>query len=278
MIATRTRRGGEPAETVGELMTSPALTVGPNEDVRLALQMMLWGGCRHLPVVEDGRLLGLIGEWDVAILASIGPDTPLAVRDVMVSSPATARAGEPVGVVARRMSRERIDCVPVVDDERLVGIVTSTDVVNNEARRYRFERAAGSPSVSHVMTANVASVYPDSSIERALGIMLERNVRHVPVVDDRHRVVGMVSDRDVRAAVGDPVEALDESRPALRDDVESIMTNVVMAVHPDTPVDELGACFLDDRVGAVPVVDDADRLIGIVSYVDVLHYALRGLG
>jgi CBS domain-containing protein len=98
------------------------------------------------------------------------------------------------------------------------------------------------------------------------------------VVDDDFRVIGILSDRDVRTAVGDPRRALDkEGRALLRDRfVGSVMTRAPITVEPTTSVVDVAAIFVDERIGAVPVVRDDDTLLGIVSYVDVIaHFVGR---
>jgi CBS domain-containing protein len=89
-------------------------------------------------------------------------------------------------------------------------------------------------------------------------------------------VVGVLSDRDVRTLVGD------SSRPLHRDDavvrvrslrVADAMTREAFVVRQEAPFREVVRVFTDQRVGAVPVVDENDHLVGIISYVDVFKNA-----
>jgi CBS domain-containing protein len=110
----------------------------------------------------------------------------------------------------------------------------------------------------------------------AVARMDDRGIRHLPVVDGDHRVVGMLSDRDVRLAVGNarwgsPSTVASMGLGAVR--VSAVMSRDPFVVREDAPFLQLVSVFTDERVGAVPVVDDADRLTGIVSYVDVLRNA-----
>jgi acetoin utilization protein AcuB len=122
-------------------------------------------------------------------------------------------------------------------------------------------------------------VNPDDDIRVALTIMVEQQIRHLPVVDAHDMLVGIVSDRDLRAAVGDPIEALrdDDDDNLVPFYIADVMTANPISIKPDAPLADLSWSLLDEKVGAVPVVDDDDHLVGIVSYVDVLHFALRGL-
>ena len=89
--------------------------------------------------------------------------------------------------------------------------------------------------------------------------------------------MGIVSDRDIRTAVGDPVSALRRTDDSGRDPwpVEQIMTSNPICVRAGASVDELARVLVDESIGAVPVIDDDGTLLGIVSYVDLLHFTYR---
>jgi CBS domain-containing protein len=96
------------------------------------------------------------------------------------------------------------------------------------------------------------------------------------VIDGERHVVGMLSDRDVRRLVGDASRPLrpDDAKVRLRSlRVGDAMTRDAYVVRQDAPFAEVAKVFTDQKVGAVPVVDDADRLVGIISYVDVFKNA-----
>jgi len=116
----------------------------------------------------------------------------------------------------------------------------------------------------------------DDSLLDAAARMAARNVRHLPVVDGERHLVGILSDRDLRTVVGDV------SRPFAPGDakvrlqslrVADAMTREAFSVRQNTPFADVVRIFTDQRVGAVPVVDETDRVIGIISYVDVFKNA-----
>jgi len=126
------------------------------------------------------------------------------------------------------------------------------------------------------MTREPVTVASDDTLLDAAARMADRNVRHLPVVDGERHVVGILSDRDVRTVVGDwlrpfrPSDAVVRARTCR---VGDAMTRDVFVVNQDAPFDEVVRVFTDQRVGAVPVVDDTERLVGIISYVDVFRNA-----
>ena len=116
----------------------------------------------------------------------------------------------------------------------------------------------------------------DDNLMDAAARMADRNVRHLPVVDGDRHVVGMLSDRDVRTLVGDASRPLrpDDARVRLRSlRVGDAMTRDAFVVRENAPFPDVAKVFTEQKVGAVPVVDAADRLVGIISYVDVFKNA-----
>jgi CBS domain-containing protein len=128
-------------------------------------------------------------------------------------------------------------------------------------------------SAAHVMTLNPAVTAPDAPLGEAAGTMLEGGFRHLPVVDADQRLVGMIADRDLRAVLGVELERLSDAPAELLDQqVERAMRTDPIAVGADATLREVVELLSEERIGAVPVTDEAERLVGIVSYVDVLRF------
>jgi CBS-domain-containing membrane protein len=127
-----------------------------------------------------------------------------------------------------------------------------------------------------LMTRAPATAAADDRLLDAAARMADRNVRHLPVVDGEHHVVGMLSHRDVRTMVGDASRSLHPDQALVRMQslrVSDAMTRDAFVVRDEAPFADVVKVFTDQRVGAVPVVDRADRLVGIISYVDVFRNA-----
>jgi CBS domain-containing protein len=125
-----------------------------------------------------------------------------------------------------------------------------------------------------VMTPDPATITPRTTIAEAWDLMRELDIRHLPVVDGE-ALVGMLSDRDIgNLEVGRLLteEGADALRRQLARPVIQMMSADVVAAEPETEVSELVTLFLEQKVGAVPVVTpDTRRIVGIVSYIDVLR-------
>lgn len=118
-----------------------------------------------------------------------------------------------------------------------------------------------------LMTPEPVRLRVDSTLGEALGLLALADVRHLPVVDDGE-VVGMLSERDVLGVVA-PAEG--SAKPeGLERKVAELMSREVFSVPPDAPVRVVIEEMLSHRIGAVLVVEGR-RLLGIVSYVDVLE-------
>lgn len=135
-------------------------------------------------------------------------------------------------------------------------------------------KAVATPKVRDVMSASPIYFAPDDNLLLAAIRMTREQIRHLPVVADG-KVVGILSDRDLRVALGDPVRALEGDVDL--DQTMTVgwaMTSQPVTAREDDDLAGLRRYFLDERIGALPVVDDSGALVGIVSYVDVLRYAL----
>ena len=131
--------------------------------------------------------------------------------------------------------------------------------------------------VSEIMTTDVLTVRETGTLVQALTTMSENGIRHLPVVDDAGTLVGIVSDTDLQqfhlSRVSD-LETLDRLKTRLNQPIASDMSSDVLSVGPEADVTEAIDLMIEERIGALPVVDaEADRLVGIVSYIDVLRAA-----
>lgn len=124
-----------------------------------------------------------------------------------------------------------------------------------------------------IMTSDVVTIEENGTLGQALEIMQEKAIRHLPVVRGRE-LVGMLSDRDLRSfgvtMVAD-VDVLEQLKARLESSVSAAMSGNLITVDPSSDVVEIIDLMVEERINAVPVVDEeTNELVGIVSSVDVL--------
>jgi CBS domain-containing protein len=121
---------------VADLMTTPVVAIVPDAPLLVALRLLATQRVRHLPVVDGSRCLGIILETDVAHLLAYGPSPtsvpPLYAVDLCQAAP-SVRPHDRRATAAARMRDANVDAALVMDGDRLVGIVTSTDLIRSIA-------------------------------------------------------------------------------------------------------------------------------------------------
>jgi CBS domain-containing protein len=208
----------------GEVMTTPAVTIGRDGSLKDAARLMHERGLKRLPVVdEDGVLAGVIGRLDVlsaVVSGYAGRMVPAAARlpqehrtvgEIMERDVPTVPEMAPLTDVVERLLASRVKRVVVVDDRmRAVGIVTDTDVLaraeaserpglltllrsrwSEDARR-ELRRIYGRRA-SDVMSSPVVSIADTAPVIDALTLVVTRHVKRLPVTGADGRVVGIVS-------------------------------------------------------------------------------------
>lgn len=127
---------------------------------------------------------------------------------------------------------------------------------------------------SDVMTEDPLWVEPQTTTGEAVRKLVESGVRHLPVLEDG-AVVGMLSDRDLRSGTASVLGAAvwqTELARYLTEPIQNLMSRPVKSVTPQSDLKDAVELMVQDHVGAVPVVDpESNRLVGIISYYDVLR-------
>ena len=131
--------------------------------------------------------------------------------------------------------------------------------------------------VVDVMTRDPLTVSPAETIGQAEEIMTDNRFRQLPVVQDGD-LVGIVTDRDVRSFLSGSLLTNPEAREkALNTKVREIMTTEPLTLSPEDDLQEAVELFIEEKIGGMPVVDETEGLVGIVTYVDLLRCFLTWL-
>jgi len=268
------------------------VTVAPDRSVDDAAALMRRAGIRHLPVVDGSRLAGMVSDRDIKI--AVGDTAPherqvnlggaVVVAGPMTVSAIMSRPGLFVSPhatlidAARVMVAERVGALAIVEDERLLGMLTETDLLTAYIESAENPEQIGNLVISRMAAGNVidsmsmspATVAPAQTIREALAIMRQRGIRHLPVIENGN-LAGILSDRDVRRALGR--EAVTTGSPGKSFTgaaaVSEFMTAPVRTIDPAATLEDAARIMVRHKISALPVVDKG-RLAGIITETDIL--------
>ncbi len=130
--------------------------------------------------------------------------------------------------------------------------------------------------VRDLMTTEVATVSPDDSVAKVCSLMYEHWVRHIPVVDSKRHLVGLVTYRDLlrRSLIeqgGRP--AWVEQEELSRIEADEVTQHLVDRIAPDDDLRQAGRLLLDTKKSCLPVVEEG-RLVGMLSESDFVRYLI----
>jgi CBS domain-containing protein len=179
---------------------------------------------------------------------------------------------------------ERVErLLPHVAELVKTGTITCEDI---DIVKYTHRAPHGLPpeTAGEVMTQQVLAVHPDTSLAEATRMLLMRDYRALPVVDEGNRLVGIVTNNDLvqRGGLSARLELLASLEPGALDrelaspelrskSVRDVMTSEVVSVAADERLERAAHVMVERRIKRLPVVDGERRLLGVLSRVDVLR-------
>ena len=266
---------------VKDVMHGRAVAIDPNETLPSAAVMMEELGVKRLPVMQGGRVVGLLtdGEikrklphvskglsaWDFAVKAG-----RVRVREAMRMPVLTMTPETPLASAVQTMLERRVGGMPVVDEDgELRGMLTLTDVLR---------RASESPdpawgTAGEHMSREVVSVSADDTASEGAARLTVSRLRVLPVLSGG-KLLGLLHEKDVTAALEREVAAQGRSVTSsllLRDQpVTALMRAPSGRLTPETPLAQVMQKMVELDVHGLPVVAQGDELLGVVTVSDVL--------
>jgi CBS-domain-containing membrane protein len=268
---------------------------------------------RILPHLQEMLQGGVMTLHEIEVLKYTharrhGLPTKLPVRQVMETSIMTVNPTTPVALIVDLLLQAPFRALPVVDDQgHLQGIISTGDLINAgllSVRRGLVRKALELDSLTaetveapleqarqstrtaqDIMNRQVRTVGPEMSIREAARVMLESDLRRVPVVEADNRLVGMLTRADLlQAVITSPLMSPHASSatqplqrtvhqttiPAQQRPIADYMNPEVSTVHEQTPLDEVIDELILAPLKRVIVVDAAHHVQGIISDIDVL--------
>ena len=131
------------------------------------------------------------------------------------------------------------------------------------------------------MTRNPVLCSPDLPVNDAFDLMKKERIRRLPVVDKNGKLVGIVSDKDLLRVSPSPATTLSAYEiPYLLSKVKAgdVMTKQVITVSEDTPIENAARIMVDNKIGGLPVVNENDVVVGIITETDILGVLVEVMG
>ena len=273
-------------QTVSSVMSPDPVSVTVDTSLDAALEIMDERGIRHLPVLEKGALVGVVSDRDLLaatgwlpsrVHANRGPGVaerlPKKVREIMRGPAEHVAPDRTLAEAATVLLQRGVGCLPVVDGGRLVGMLTEMDLLAAYAGGWLDDRAADgkAPCVRDRMTPEPTTVHGNATLGDALELCRTSGIEHLPVVESG-QLLGIVSDRDLRRAVG---VGRKHDLP-----LDEIVTRETLAVAPGASLSQAARVMAREKISSLPVLE-REELVGILTLRDVLahcHDACRERG
>ena len=270
--------------SLGTFVTYNPLSVSAETTADRLLEMVEQLHVRHFPVVEDGRLLGMISDTDLLSALHHRAPLPAGTRLDQPLKAESLAARQPITIGPSTTPRQALELllshgqhsIPVLSGERLLGIVSTSDFL----REYSYGELPGArDAVASHLPPPHETLDPDAALDTALLAMQESGLGHMAVVHGGCPV-GIVSQTDiVRARCQQRAQAGND-----RDDQATCSKATVASVMHRTPpfrpgqrLCEAAALMVEQQLSAIIVTNQANRFLGILTENDLLKLMLNQL-
>ena len=268
-------------------MSKDVITISPVAHLHDARCIMNAEKIHTLPVVnKDKKLVGIITfqhllRVDISAEQLFARDNAdllkkIKVEEIMEKDVVTIQADAPLGKAARSLSENKLSALVVLDDkEEVSGIITPYDI-----HRALVEElpALGKPApVFRYMTFDPVTINKDDSLLEAHRLMGWMRFRSLPVMDDKKDLVGIITRSNVMSA--DPSFLFNRGKQEVSykvqlQSIEKLMTKRPQTIKEDIPVIEAARLMVEKKFHSLPVVDESEKLIGIITDTDLMRIAV----
>ncbi len=267
---------------LGELSTKTVYHVTPDDSVANAATIMEQHSFHHLPVLAAGQVVGMVSDRDLLMAgAAEGNRTKKGsprVADIMSQPVFSLAPDDTVRSATWLMVTHRVHAIPLIQRDRLVGLVTAFDLLRGVMAVRTFSRLNDQTFLQQTMTSHLGgklkTVGPKASLDDVVALMCKHQIRHLPVVI-AEELLGVVSDRDIRRALGQAAiqdaAAQDSGKYYLGPtEVCEVMTQEVRTIPLSATTEMVIEELLRHHVHCLPVMDH-NRLVGMITDTDVLR-------
>jgi len=250
---------------VRDVMSKDVATISPNKSVFSAAKMMSESNISCIVVVDNGIVLGILTETDLLrrVAEQEKDFTTIRVSEIMSSPVETIPSNLSILDAGKIMEARRIKKLPILEENRLVGIITQTDLIRALTSHGVWSEIEG------IMTLDVVGIQRETTVAEAAEIMASCRISSI-VVLEAEAVVGILTERDLLKRVIAP-----KQDPACVK-AEQIMSSPVQTVPPSYSVFSASGIMKKMHIRRLVVMDNK-RLCGILTQTDIFRALKRKL-
>ncbi|MBC7080850.1 MAG: CBS domain-containing protein [Thermoplasmatales archaeon] len=260
---------------VKDIMTKGVIYVNKRDDVDYILQLMGKYKITKAPVIEDGKIVGIVTDNEIADkLGSIRSRgvTPARLRamTVMEKKFDVVSPDTPIEEILETVGEPGPTMLPVVSNEHLVGVVTKADLL---------PLVEGDENIKEIMTFPVISVSREDRVIHARRLMIDKNIARIPVVENG-KVIGIISDWEIANAFAKLKKGISLGKQGSHIKnllVGDVMKSPAITAKDTITIKEAAQIMMKNEVGCLPIVGGDEKIKGIVTRTDLLKHLLKKL-
>jgi len=260
-------------------MSSPVIAVTPETSLTEARMIMNERKIRALPVTQEDKLVGIVTKRgllriDLSILEIEVWNRVVDMReetigDVMTRNPITISPETLIPKAARIMLENKITALPVLENNKLVGILTNSDLL-----RFILAECPGLKKkirVMNYMTDEVVTINEETTLLESHRLMGTKRIRTLPVME-KDTLIGLVTRTDLMGS--DPSRLASRNKQkisvqVLAQPVKKVMSKEVRTISPEADITVAAKLMLDHKFHSLVVLDCEKKLAGIITESDL---------
>lgn len=253
---------------VKEIMTTKIISVDKDDSLKRVLDLMKKHNITKIPVLEEKKFFGLATDNVIAyklgsirkrgITASRLHASSVTEKEVKIVHP-----DEDVKNILKTVGEPGPTMLPVVEKEKLVGVVTKADLL---------PLVKSKNQLHSIMQKKVYVVGIDDRVIHARRMMITENVARLPVIEEK-KLVGIISDIEIALAFASLKKSFSLGRQKHRLDellVKEIMKSPVLWASPSMSIFDAAQLMMNQNIGALPLIEN-EKLIGMVTRTDLIR-------
>jgi len=260
-------------------MSAPVITVTPDTSLTEARKIIDEHQIRALPVMKGNQLVGIITKrgllrLDLSILGNESWNQGVEMREetvgeIMTAKPITLLPETLIPKAARIMLENKITALPVMENGKLVGILTNSDLLRFILAEYPGLKKT--LLVKNYMTDEVVTIEKETTLLESHRLMGTKRIRSLPVIE-KGGLVGLVTRTDLMSSDPSHLASRKDQEISLRvltQPVERVMTKDVLTISPDAELTEAAQLMLDHKIHVLVVLNDTKEMVGVITESDL---------